>query len=96
MLLVPAMGLAQYKRKLLPLVFFLAGALWVTLRAGGVLNDALDPALEGQDLEVQGWVADLPQPTDRGVRFVFDVQSARLDENSVTIPRRIELSVVTV
>ena len=93
MLLVPAVGLAQYKRKLLPLVFFLAGALWVIWRAGLLLNDALDPALEGQDMEVQGWVADLPQPTDRGVRFVFDVQSARLDEKSVTIPHRIELSV---
>ena len=93
MLLIPAVGLAQYKRKLLPLVFFIAGALWVTLRAGGLLSDALDPALEGQDLEVQGWVADLPQFTDRGVQFVFDVQSARLDQNSVTLPRRIELSV---
>lgn len=93
LLLLPAVGLVQYKRKLLPLVFFLAGMLWITWRAGLVLNDSLDPALEGQDMEVQGWIADLPQLTDRGVRFVFDIQFAQLDDKSIAIPHRIELSV---
>ena len=92
-MLLPAVGLVQYKRKLLPLVFFLVGMLWITWRAGLVLNDSLDPALEGQDMEVQGWIADLPQLTDRGMRFVFDIQSAQRDGKSIAIPHRIELSV---
>ena len=93
LLLVPAVGLARYQPRLVPLVFFLAGALWLTLRAGLLLNDALDPVLEGQDIDIQGWVADIPQRSDRGVRFVFDVQSARQDGRPVTLPPHIGLSV---
>ncbi len=93
LLLLPAIALAAYRPRLLPLVFFLAGALWLTLRAGLLLNDALETALEGQDIDVQGWVADIPQPTERGVRFVFDVETARRGDVSVIIPRHIVLTV---
>lgn len=62
------------------------------MRAGLLLNESLDPALEGQDIDIQGWVADLPQQTDRGVGFVFDVQSARRDGKPVTTPRHIKLT----
>jgi competence protein ComEC len=93
LLLLPAIAFATYRPRLLPLVFFFAGALWLTVRAGLLLNDALAPALEGQDIDVQGWVADIPQHTDRGVRFVFDVEAARRDDASVTTPRHIVLTV---
>jgi competence protein ComEC len=92
LLLVPAVAMALYRPRLLPLVFFLAGAVWLTLRAGLLLGDALDPALEGRDIDVQGWVADIPDRTDRGVRFVFDVQSARYGERTVTTPPHIILT----
>lgn len=91
--LLPAIALTRYRPRWLPLVFFLAGAVWLTLRAGLLLSDALDPTLEGQDIDVQGWVADIPQRTDRGARFVFDVLSARRDEKPVSTPRRIALTV---
>ena len=93
LLLVPAVVLTRYQPRLVPLVFFLAGALWLTLRAGLLLNEALDPALEGQDIDVSGWVADIPQPTERGARFVFDVQSARLAGTPITLPPHVGLSV---
>ena len=45
LLLLPAIAFATYRPRLLPLVFFLAGALWLTVRAGLLLNDALAPAM---------------------------------------------------
>lgn len=92
LLLVPAAVLVYFRPRALPLMFVMAGALWLSLRAGLLLNDALDPALEGQDIEVQGWVADIPQPSERGVRFVFDVHAAQWNNRPVTLPRRIKLT----
>ena len=89
LLLLPASAFAAYRPRLLPLVFFLAGALWLILRAGLLLNDALAPALEGEDIDVRGWVADIPQRTERGVRFVFDVEAAQRDGESVRMLRHI-------
>lgn len=47
------------------------------LRALGRLGDRLSPALEGQDLELVGVIASLPQWRDGSARFRFDVESAR-------------------
>jgi competence protein ComEC len=47
-------------------------------RAEARLADALDPALEGVDLEVTGVVDDLPQPSPGGVRFVLAVERAAI------------------
>src|SRR3954454_13944736 len=44
-------------------------------RAAERLSDALAFEREGRDLAVTGIVATLPQVTDRGVRFVFHVES---------------------
>lgn len=40
-------------------------------RAGDRLADALDPALEGRDLVVEGWVTGMPQRREGGLRFEF-------------------------
>jgi competence protein ComEC len=40
------------------------------------LAEELPKALEGQDIEVSGVVAGLPQELERGVRFAFDVEQA--------------------
>lgn len=48
------------------------------LRAHGRLGDRLAPALEGQDLELVGVIASLPQWREGSARFRFDVESARL------------------
>lgn len=67
-------------------LFFVSGVLWATLRAGWVLGDALPADLEGQDLQVAGFVADIPQSTERGVRFIFDIDSAIHGGRVVRVP----------
>ena len=52
---------------------------------------ALDPALEGRDIEVTGSVPAMPQPGEDGLRFRLDVESARLDGWPVALPPRILL-----
>ncbi|MCL5668753.1 MAG: DNA internalization-related competence protein ComEC/Rec2 [Gammaproteobacteria bacterium] len=93
---LPALALLPlaHRRRvwLLPL-FFLAGVLWISLRAGLVLDDSLPKRLEGQDLLVQGYVADLPKSLERGVGFEFDVAQASLNGQSVTLPAKLRLTV---
>ena len=62
-----------------------------TWRAALRLAEALPPALEGQDLELTGVVAELPQPGLIGTRFVFEVEQARWRGAPVEVPRRISL-----
>jgi len=91
-LLLPALALARYRRVALPVVFLVAGALWVSLRAGWVLDEQLPAELEGRDLRLDGHVADLPVTRERGTRFVLDVIAARDDDAPVTVPHRVQLS----
>ncbi len=60
-------------------------------RAGAFQAGALDPALEGRDIEVTGSVPAMPQPGEDGLRFRLDVDSARLDGRTVTLPPQILL-----
>lgn len=92
LLLVPIGLLAWRRPTWLTPWFFLAGVVWVTLRAGAILQDELPSDLEGRDLLVQGHVADIPQFTDYGLRFLFDVSTARLNDRSVRVPRRVQLN----
>jgi competence protein ComEC len=60
-------------------------------RATVRLADVLTPALEGQDIVVQGIVASLPQPGASGLRFRLQVESAQLQGHSVTLPQLLAL-----
>ncbi|MBK9572904.1 MAG: DNA internalization-related competence protein ComEC/Rec2 [Rhodoferax sp.] len=68
--------------------------------AGGVAGlrglmlhqNALASALEGRDIVVVGVVAAMPQRSDTGLRFRFDVRSAREGGQPVRLPSRIYLS----
>lgn len=72
---------------------FTAAFTWAACRAEWRLQDALSPALEGQDLIVKGIVAGLPNPASYGVRFQFQVEHATLlNGESVTIPEYILLN----
>ena len=82
----------RWPRRALPPLFFLAGFMWAVFRAGLILADSLPPQLEGQDLRVEGRVADLPVPTDRGLRFAFDIERAWHGQQPVMLPRRVQLS----
>jgi competence protein ComEC len=55
-------------------------------RAAAYLADGLDPALEGRDQSVTGVVAAMPHRNEAGLRFRFEVESARLGERAVRLP----------
>lgn len=61
------------------------------LRAQARLADRLAPALEGQDLELTGVVAQMPRTGPDGLRFVFDVEQARWRGQAVTVPEHVSL-----
>jgi len=93
-LLLPlALAAWRWPRFGLPMLFLLAGFLWVTLRAGSLLADKLPTALEGTDLRVEGRIADLPVVSERGLRFAFDIERAWQGDQPVVVPRTVQLSI---
>ncbi len=60
----------------------------VGIRACAFVADALDPALEGRDLQLVGVVAQMPQRFEGGMRFRFDVEQLPA---GVRLPPRIAL-----
>lgn len=92
-LLIPCLLLALYSRVWLLPAFFVAGSVWVTLISGALLADHLPKELEGRDLWVEGYVADVPKDMEHGTRIEFDVQRATLDGAPVTLPRKVRLNV---
>lgn len=90
--LLPAAALVWRHPRAVPIFFFVAGAAWLTLRAGIILKEALPEGLEGRDLVVEGFIADIPTPGDYGLRFEFDVAHAAVDGSPVAVPERILLS----
>jgi competence protein ComEC len=92
LLLVPFGALVWRHPLWLVPVFFLSGLVWASLRADLILAEQLPIELEGQDLVVEGFVADIPQVAEYGLRFEFDVTEAKRDDASVRIPARILLT----
>lgn len=62
------------------------------LRALALQAQAINPALEGVDLELTGLVSRMPQRGDTGWRFVFEVEDARRDGVRVAVPPRLQLA----
>ncbi|WP_228719930.1 DNA internalization-related competence protein ComEC/Rec2 [Methylococcus geothermalis] len=60
------------RRRILPCAFLL-GFVWASAFASVRLHDELPRDLEGRDITLEGTVASLPEPNERGVRFEFDV-----------------------
>nr|WP_283254300.1 DNA internalization-related competence protein ComEC/Rec2 [Ramlibacter paludis] len=84
-----ARGVARAVLLLLALAAVGAGATgW---RAHAYLADALDPALEGRDLVLTGIVAAMPHRGEAGLRFRFDVESARAGDSPVVLPPQVLL-----
>ncbi|MDR2853050.1 MAG: DNA internalization-related competence protein ComEC/Rec2 [Burkholderiaceae bacterium] len=74
-----------------------AGAGTAGMRACAYVRDAMDPALEGRNLEVTGVVAQMPQRQEGVVRWRFTVESAREITQgggaaAVRLPRQIALA----
>lgn len=70
----------------------LAGVLWALLHAHWGLSSELSADLEGEDLLVEGRIASLPEPRQRAVRFVFEIDSLRHAGAARPAPRRVRLS----
>ncbi|HEX3142303.1 MAG TPA: DUF4131 domain-containing protein, partial [Rhizobacter sp.] len=60
-------------------------------RASDRLAEALPAALEGQDIQVVGVVAGLPQQSASGLRFRFHVEDAEMQGRAVTLPPNLAL-----
>lgn len=56
------------------------------------LQTAMNPALEGVDIEVVGVVSAMPQRLETGLRFRLDVEAAHLANQPVTLPPRLLVS----
>jgi competence protein ComEC len=69
---------------------FAAGFLWAALIAHVKLADHLAPEWEGRDVSVRGAIAELPQVTDRGVRFEFQVE--QVITPLARVPRHVTLT----
>ncbi len=91
-LALPAVALAWRWPSCLALAFLAAGVFWAVLRAGLILNDTLARELEGQDLVLVGYVADVPQRAERGMRFRFDVEQASDDGRVARVPAHVLLN----
>ena len=68
-------------------LWFAGGFLWAALVAHMKLADYLPPEWEGRDVKVRGVIADLPEVTDRGVRFEFDVE--QVNTPLARVPRHV-------
>ncbi len=75
----------------------LASAGFTGWRAARYASEALDPSLEGRDLQVTGVIAQMPQHDESGTRFRLDVESAQWAGGAAgepappRVPRRIAL-----
>ncbi|MGV3727576.1 ComEC/Rec2 family competence protein [Hydrogenophaga sp.] len=92
-----ALGVLRWVRRLAPVLVMalLAGVLlgWglTGARAVHFAADALEPTLQGTDIEVTGRIASLPQRSAQGERFDFVVESASRAGQPVQLPPRLQL-----
>ena len=85
-----ARGRALARGMLLLVAGSLLGYGHAAWRAQERLADALPGAWEGRDIELAGVVANLPQPGERGTRFLFDVEHVATP--GAQVPGRIALT----
>lgn len=91
LLLLPRLLGANWATKLLTIVACCAlGFAWAGWRAETRLADSLATAWEGQDIEVVGIVATLPQDFSQGTRFEFALETTLTA--AVDLPPRLMLS----
>ena len=68
-------------------LFFILGVLWAIVFAMTRLADRLPESLEGIDIPVKGFIADLPEQDERRTRFDFIVT-----ESAQKLPAKLRLS----
>lgn len=80
-------AMAAGLRWALPVGAFLLGMAWAGWLASQRLTDQLPLSSEGRAIEVVGVITEMPQLTDRGMRFRFAVERSTLP-----VPRQISLT----
>lgn len=78
------------RRLCLIVLAFAAGFFWAAICAQHRLSDALPTAWEGQNIQLVGVVASMPQQQERGERFEFDVE--RILTAGAVVPHHLSLS----
>jgi competence protein ComEC len=86
--LVPASLIQPALRWVLALT---AGWCWALLYSHVLTTNSLPTALEGQDVQITGQIATLPQRKGIRTRFAFDIESAHLGGQPVHLPHRVRL-----
>jgi len=69
------------------LAFFFGGFFWAAIHADLTLASRLGERWYGRDVRVQGVIAQLTQPGDRGTRFVMDIE--RILTAGAEVPTRV-------
>ncbi|GAB4507828.1 MAG: DNA internalization-related competence protein ComEC/Rec2 [Sulfuricaulis sp.] len=92
LLLAPLLWLAIRRPLWFVPVFFVAGVVWASFRAGIILDDSLPRELEGKNLVVEGRIVDIPRQAEFGQRFELEPARAELDGATVRAPRKILLN----
>jgi competence protein ComEC len=86
--------LPAFRYRLLRLVLSLiVGFSWANYIATGVVAAGLDPAIEKQDVVVEGRICSIPQQGWRHTRFDFCIDSLSHDGTAVSHPRKARLKI---
>jgi len=78
------------KRTLLCTAAFLLGVCWASGFAYWRMSDALPHVWEQKDIAIEGVVASVPETTERGERFKFDVE--KILTTGAIVPKHISLN----
>ena len=73
LMLLPLLWLSRRRPAWIFPLFFVAGVVWVSFRADVILQDSLPRELEGEDLVVEGRIADNPQKAEVGQKIDVSV-----------------------
>ena len=79
-----------FRHGLLALIMVMLGIVWASSCALWRMSDALPHTWEQKTVAIEGVVASVPENTDSGVRFRFDVE--KVLTNQAVIPHHISLS----
>jgi len=87
-LIVGVCGIAVLARlRWWKVLFLLLGLLWAIVFAQFRLNERLPEHLAGKDIQVQGYIADLPEHEGNHLRFNFKVV-----KSEITVPNKVRLT----
>ena len=93
LLLLVLPGFVYLKTLRLPMVV-VTGFLWALFQAGLILsnNNVLPPALEGEDLIADGYIASVPNRNEHNIRFDLDIVNLNYHNKKLLSPGRVRLS----